>query len=144
MSDFDKYLKGEPLNDRLAALMEGEDPDEDQAVTEESSVRVAVIGEIGDDERDHLRRLLVEPGWPVLLKLLDTDLARREDAAKHNSLANPLDSGLNAQWIEVAYSKKARDKIVALAEFEVEKLRERERKKKWQGAGTTKTQTEIS
>lgn len=137
MSDLEKYLRGEPLSPELAALQAGEDPLPEPEASDENDL-------IADDDREHLRRLLVEPGWPVLLKLLDSDIERREDAAKRASLTDPIgigEGGLKAMWADVAYFKKARNKLVGMAETEVAKLRE---KKKWQGTGTTKTETEKS
>jgi hypothetical protein len=134
MSDLDKYLKGAPLTEELAALKDGEDPLPEPEVSDDD-------GLITDDDREHLKRLLVDPGWPVLLKLLDSDIERREDAAKRSSLRNPLgisEGGLQTMWADVAYFKKARDLMVGMAEAEVERLKE---KKKWQGTGTRKTGT---
>lgn len=123
--NLEKFLRGEPLNEDMAALMAG---DEEDLPGEESTAETAGIT---DDDREHLRRLLVEPGWRVLLKLLDSELQRSEDAAKRSSLHDPLglgEGGLIATWADVAYAKKARDKIVALAESEVAKLKKRQRK----------------
>lgn len=123
----EKYLKGEPLNDDMKALMEGR---EDEPADDDlgSLIRLKT-DEINDDDREHLRRLQVDPGWPVLLKLLDSDIERQEDAAKRRSLDDPLGSSLNAVWADVAYQKKGRDKIVALIQSEVEKLKKRKKKK---------------
>lgn len=121
MSDLEKYLKGEPLNEQMAALMENPDQLEPPAVTE-----VPAPGPIDDDDREHLRRLLVEPGWRVLLKLLDSELDKRKDAAIKHSLGGPLhmdQAELSKMWAQVAYMKSSRDEIVSLAEREVEKLK---------------------
>jgi len=122
--DFEKYLKGEPLNPQLAALMAGEDEEEPAANSAPIARESTPLTEpLTDDDREHLRRLLLEPGWRVLMQLLDTDIGRKEDAAKRQSLSDPLSASLNAVWADVAYAKKAKSHIVALAEAEVEKLR---------------------
>ena len=121
MSDLEKYLKGEPLNEHMAALME------EPAEAEEVLSVLSKNDPITDDDREHLRRLLVEPGWQVLMQLLDSDLARQEDVAKRQSLRDPLglnsETPLNALWAQVAYQRKAREMIVSLAEAEIAKLK---------------------
>ncbi len=126
MSDLEKYLKGEPLNEHMAALME------EPAEAEEVLSVLSKNDPITDDDREHLRRLLVEPGWQVLMQLLDSDLARQEDVAKRQSLRDPLglnsETPLNALWAQVAYQRKAREMIVSLAEAEIAKLKVKAKK----------------
>ena len=130
MSDLEKYLKGEPLNEHMAALME--EPAEAEEVLSSQFSVLSKNDPITDDDREHLRRLLVEPGWQVLMQLLDSDLARQEDVAKRQSLRDPLglnsETPLNALWAQVAYQRKAREMIVSLAEAEIAKLKVKAKK----------------
>jgi len=84
---------------------------------------------------------MLEPGWQVLLQLLDNDIARLEDAAKRIS-RDPLrlePGTLTATWAEVSYQRKARERIVSLAEEQVAKLKRK--KKACHDAGAIPTQT---
>jgi hypothetical protein len=71
-----------------------------------------------------LRRLTLEPGWAVLLKLLDTDMQKSEDAMKVVSLDRPLanPSELASGWADVAKMKEIRTRMVQLIDAEVQKL----------------------
>lgn len=117
--DLEAYLKGMPQTAELARLARG---DEDEA---EAPANVAqmpgprLVRPIDDDDREHLRRLLLEPGWPILLKLLDRRLQLQEDAAKAATKADPF-AGANAGiWAAVAALERVRHEIVALAMSEV-------------------------
>lgn len=110
--DFEKYLKGVPLNDHLAALME-------EPFLPEEAAEVVLAGEMTEDDREHLRLLLLEPGWRVLLKLLDNHIQTREDAARRTSLSDPLSDNLKEVWADVAYARRAREQIENLAKTEI-------------------------
>lgn len=112
----EKFLKREPLNDDMARLMAGEEVEPEPAETAPKSL-------LTEDNREHLRRLLLEPGWRVLLELLDSEISEREDAAKRMSIMSPFEVSLNMLWAEVAYAKKARTRIVQLAETEIQKIK---------------------
>lgn len=120
MSDLEKFLKGVPLNDHLAALKEEPFLSE---IDPEVVPEVLYSGTMTEDDREHLRRLLTEPGWEVLLKLLDKDIRSREDAARRTSLSNPLSDTLKEVWADVAYAQRARERIVALVETEIRKMK---------------------
>lgn len=115
MSDLEKYLKGVPLNPALEALMK--EPDQPLEIAEQQ----AFSDEMTEDNREHLRRLFTEPGWQVLLQLLDRDIETREDAARRTSIENPMSETLQQVWADVAYSKQARERMVRLAENEIRK-----------------------
>lgn len=119
MSDLDKFLKGEPLNERIADLRKGI---EDDDLPDIQLLDATDPGGLTDDDREHLRLLLAEPGWRVLLKLLDTDIQKLEDAARRRSLSNPLSDDLKQVWADAAYAQKARERIVILAANEVQIL----------------------
>jgi hypothetical protein len=120
----EKFLKGEALSPYIVAIRDGLEDDSPEA----GEIVRQVVREFGgnyapsDDDREHLRRLLTEPGWHVLLKLLDNDIQSSEDAAKRESQRNPLGEGMKTAWVEAAYYKKARDKMLAMLEFELAKL----------------------
>jgi hypothetical protein len=118
----EQYLKGEPLTPELEALQRGED--EAFSVPETSGQKLQ--GAITDDDREHLRRLKFEPGWPVLLKLVDSEIAKQDDFAKAMSMEDPLGNRdkVAEQWAYVAMLRRARTMMVALLEEEVRRLAE--------------------
>lgn len=143
MSGLEEFLQGKPLNERLKRLMQGEDEDTEVAAEETTSQRnVSYADEtpLTDNDRRHLERLTTSAGWQVLLKLLDTELRHREDAARRDSLRSPLTrkDEIVAGWAELVADQKARYKIVALVETAVEALKAKKRKC---DSGTTKTPT---
>ena len=115
------FLAGKPLNPRMAALMKGEEEDDDQrpATDDQRPSSYADGTPVTDQEREHLRRMLGTAGWQVLLKLLDTTLQNQEDAARRLSLQRATPEGeITAAWKTVAANREARNVIVALAEAE--------------------------
>jgi len=127
MARLEDFLAGKPVNGRMAALMRGEDEAEETAAEAAAAPRNYADGTpITKQDREHLRRLVASAGWGVLLKLLDTELQRGEDAARRISLAagTPKEE-IVAAWAEVASAKRARNGLLALAEAEVAKLKEK-------------------
>jgi hypothetical protein len=122
--NLEDYLKGRPMTPELAKLAAG-DEDEVEAPANVVQMRVGLqVVRPGnfqpdDDDREHLRRLLLEPGWPILLKLLDRRLQLQEDAAKAATKTNPFAPENAAQWAAVAALERVRHEMVALAESEV-------------------------
>jgi hypothetical protein len=123
MSQFEDYLQGKPLTPELARLAAGEEMDEP-----DESLRMPSKGEkkpIDDDDREHLRRLKLEPGWPVLQQLLDRHLRIQEDAAKEHAKAYPHKVRTNAaNWARVAALEETRRVMGNLMEAEIAKLME--------------------
>jgi hypothetical protein len=145
MSGLEEFLQGKPLNERIKRLMAGEEDDADEVAAEETTTAQRNISyadgvPLTDNDRRHLERLTTTHGWQVLLKLLDTELRHREDAAIRDSLCSPLTrkDEIVAGWAELVADQKARHKIVALIEAEVEVLKA---KKRQCDSGTTKTPT---
>jgi hypothetical protein len=125
--NLDDYLKGKPMTADLARLAAGEDEDEPEAPANVVQMRGPQMARPGnfqpdDDDREHLRRLLLEPGWPILLKLLDRRLQLQEDAAKAATKINPFAPENAAQWAAVAALERVRHEMVTLAESEVAML----------------------
>ena len=125
MATLEDFLANKPLTPRMQRLMRGEDDEEAEARSPEPEARSYADGTpITNSDREHLRRMLGTAGWGVLLKLLDTALASREDAARRISLAPATSKDdIVAAWGEVAAAKRAREALVGLAEAEVEKLK---------------------
>src|SRR5271156_6583419 len=130
MASLEDFLAGKPVNGRMAALMRGEDEAEETSA--EAAYLAAATRNYADgtpitkQDRDHLRRIVASAGWGGLLKLLDTELQRGEDAARRISLAagTPKEE-IVAAWAEVASAKRARNGLLALVEAEVAKLKEK-------------------
>lgn len=127
------YLQGNPLTERIARLMETGDDEEnfDSEIEESPQQSNPRKGHLDDNDREHIRRLLVDPGWQVLLQLLDSDIQRLEDAARKRSLENPFGLENGRMWAEAAGLRIARNRIVNRAQSETAKL---EAKKKKNGA----------
>jgi hypothetical protein len=119
----ERYLKGEPLTPDLEALQAGEDSM--FAFEEPNGARSKDA--ITDDDREHLRRMKFEPGWPVLLKLVDREIEKQDDFAQELSMDNPLGNRdkVAEQWAYVAMLRRARNVMVNLLEEEVRRLAER-------------------
>jgi hypothetical protein len=106
-SNLEKYLKGEPINEELAALKEGRLPETEPF-------------------RVNLKEMLMHPGWPVLHRLLEKATLRQQESATLLSQNNPL---ANAQpiaeaWAYVAIYKRAHEDLDLLVEMEIKALDE--------------------
>ena len=125
MSDLEKFLKGEPLNEQMAKLMKGEE----EAEPEQAAVKSGSRQELDNDDREHLRRLTLEPGWPIVLRLLDRNIERMKAAAEQASLDNPLgNSDAVAQsWAYVSMMKNARASLESMVKNEVRKLEDKQK-----------------
>jgi hypothetical protein len=122
------FLAGKPLSPRMAALMRGEpenDADAEARGPEPEARNYADGTPITNSDREHLRRMVGSAGWGVLLKLLDTELAGQEDAARRISLAPGMaDLEITAAWKQLAAQRQARNAVIALVEAEIEKLKD--------------------
>lgn len=129
MSQLEDFLQNKPLNERLARLRAGEDEDEPAPpVAGPVLVRPGRDGrEMDDDDREHLRRLRLEPGYPVLLRMLDRRLQFQEDAVKRASKDNPFAPAVPGMWAEVKALEAVRSSIDHMIETEVRILEENER-----------------
>jgi len=127
MSDHEKYLRGEPLNDELAALKEGrfDDPQPPE--------RKAIVYEFDDPERplthgerDKLRKWRGDPGWMVFQRLLERSIKNRLQSATLLSQTDPLSNRdrIATEWAYVGIWKMTRAQIEAMVEEEIAKLTE--------------------
>jgi hypothetical protein len=128
----ERYLKGEPLSEALAALKKGEEADDQDAggkiPGDPNAGRLFAMrnpDELDDDDREHLRRLKVEPGWPIAFRVLDQAIAKQEQMAKAISEADPLGNRdkVAEQWAYIAMLKRARNLMVGLIDEEISKLK---------------------
>src|SRR5208282_1195126 len=107
MARLEDFLAGKPVNERMAALMRGEDEQPAESGEPQAGSRNYADGTpITQQDREHLRLMVKSAGWGVLLKLLDTGLQQQEDAARRISLAagTPKEE-IVAAWAEVASAK---------------------------------------
>jgi hypothetical protein len=129
MNQLEDFLQGKPLNERMKRLMDGYDYDEEDAEAQSPTPEARTHADgtaITNDDREHLRRMLAMAGWQVLLKLLDTDIQDQEDTARRISKdALTPNEQIVSRWRDVAGAAKARNRMVALAEAEVGKLRKK-------------------
>jgi hypothetical protein len=114
LSNHEKYLAGEPLNDELAAIKAGQVPDFGiglagliAAKADEPSL-MNPDRELSRDERIALREVRFGPGWPVLQRLLEKSTIAHTKMAIALSQENPLGSGaeLNQMWLTVKLWKQ--------------------------------------
>lgn len=123
----EQYLKGEPLTDELARLQKGEEPsdlDTDSGGSPFAPPPFPVARAIDDDDREHLRRLMLEPGWNVMLRLLDNDMVHQENLAKALSTNDPLgnrEAVANA-WAYIAMLRRGRDRMIMLIDEQIQRL----------------------
>ena len=123
MNDLEKYLTGEPLTERLKALRDGHE-DEVEAPAEQPRGRDT--RELDDDDREHLRKWRLEPGWQIMQRLLDRWIQGQEDSVKQLSLDDPLgqrDAVANG-WAYVASMRRVQTGIIGLVEAEIHKAEE--------------------
>lgn len=133
MSDLERYLQGKPLNDDLAALMEGRDLEEffDQDQARPAAGRGAKRP-LTDDDREELRRWRLQPGWQILHRLLDAWIDRQETQIKELSLNDPLGNQAEVAkgWAYVAMQRRVLHAMEAIIQQEVDKLKAKPKAKR--------------
>lgn len=144
MAKLEDFLAGKPLNDDMAKLMRGEEGESEPEAAINKRQNYADGVPITNQDREHLRRLLVSPGWQVLLKLLDTELKHQEDTARRISLLSTTSKDeILAAWAGLGADQKARENIEMLAKSEIEQLKSSKAKKKC-APGKIKTAAETN
>lgn len=123
---FERYLKGEPINEQMAALARGEEEPESQPQATEQRRDTR---QLDDDDREHLHRLTLEPGWNVLLRVIDRDLQTQEDQTRALSMEDPLGNrdAVTNGWAYMAMMRRFRSRITSLVSVEVKLLESRGR-----------------
>lgn len=124
LNQFERYLQGLPLNEENAALMEGRDPAlelKSETFTFKDSKE-----ELTAEDRLWLRRLVFEPGFAILLRLLDSAVRRREESATLFSSQDPLNNGdkIAKEWAYVACFKTVLADIRRLLDTQVRETEE--------------------
>lgn len=128
-SELENYLAGLPLDDQVAALMEGRDPALDPALQRSESTTVgeakANEDELTDDDREWLRRLIHEPGFNILLRLLNSAIAKREKGVTVLSSQDPLSNKerIVAEWAYVACFKTVMRDIQLMVQEQIIKIK---------------------
>lgn len=127
--DFEKFLNREPLTEELAALQRGEEVEVPYAAPQFS---IPDMRALDDDDREHLRRLQLESGWSVLLRLINRDIAAHKNEAEKISEDDPLGKKdqVAQAWAYVGMMKRGRDRMLAIVQAEIETLRASEAAKK--------------
>jgi hypothetical protein len=113
LTDLEKYNRGLPLSDENAALMEGREP---AAEFPEGEATAKSSDELSEDDRDWLRRLTHEPGFPILIRVLNQAIQNREYGAKLVSSVDPLANKeeIIKQWTYIACMKSVMTDIQVL------------------------------
>lgn len=116
--NLDDYLSNKPLSLEIAMLQTGvEDPMIDIGLTSRPADEVG----FNDDTREWLRRLTKEPGWPILVQLIDSYVQQAEESAKILSQDNPLKNRNEVanQWAYVTCLKLVRMNLLGRIEAEI-------------------------
>ena len=113
----EKYLKNEPLTEEIAALREGAEPAASMEPAPQSS-------ELTEDEREHLRRMTLEPGWAVLQRMMKMQVARLEKSMMQQCADDPLGNRdkIAEGWAYVAAVRKASGDILGQVSAEIRML----------------------
>jgi hypothetical protein len=122
VDQLEAYIKGEPLNDAMAALKRGEEPESDPAPGQME--KPDDLRELNDDEREHLRRLQLEPGWAILFRLMDDKIRVQEARTIDISANDPLGNRdqIAQGWAYLAMMKKVRQDLKMTIGNEIYKL----------------------
>ena len=122
------YLSGRPLNERLAKLASGEREEQTAEAEGAGSIHLVAAGGLDDNEREHLRQLTFEPGWLILLNLLDKVIQEKENQTRRNSKVNPLENAtaLAGEWARLGNWEEFRRLIVSTVDAEIQKLKGKE------------------
>lgn len=128
--NFDKYLRGEPVNEELAALKAGKlvefEPFQIGGAGQQNQSTEPRKGEITRADRVALKELVAQPGWSVLHRLMENATLIHQESATLLSQKDPL---ANAQeiaqaWAYVNLHRQVSAELEALVVFEIRKLEE--------------------
>jgi hypothetical protein len=86
----ENFLAGRPLSKENAALMEGREPIQEFEEVYQDGQPAASGGTLTQEEREWIRRLVREPGFPTFIRLLNSTIQKREDRVRLLSTTDPL------------------------------------------------------
>lgn len=112
-SAFENYLTGKPLSSEIAALMEGREPtaeieSSETAETSSYAGRREQGREPTPEEITWVHKLRGEPGYSILLRLLNLRVQKREESASLLSQQDPLGQkdDIAKNWAYIACFKQ--------------------------------------
>lgn len=122
-TQLEKFLAGTPLNEDLETLAAGNELEPEQ-------VQVPRAGALTDDDREHLRRLKYEPGFPILLSLLDEEIAAQRKMLESASMEDPLGNRdkIAEGWAYIAMQKRVRITLVSRMDAEIQAFEDSQKK----------------
>jgi hypothetical protein len=123
ISNFLKYLDGEPLTEELAKLRAGDLEEEEipgAEYTAPPTIR-AMDRELLRKERQELREILRGPGWPVVLRVQEKLRQMHRNCAMSISQDDPLKNRdkIAEQWAYVLMFNRAMHEFNVLLEAQV-------------------------
>lgn len=127
-TNHEKFLRGEPLTEELAALRAGKLPLLDPLFpTPQGGAQGGTPAEdaakpLAKNERNSLREMRLSAGWPVFQKLLERAIMRHTEAAVNVSQVDPLRNGqaIAETWAYLNMLKRVHRDINLLVEMETQ------------------------
>lgn len=123
--NFDKYMRGEPLNEELRALRDGIAPLlPDRGAGQEAELPIAADKPLDKAERAALKELRQGPGWGGLQRIFRKAIRTHEESAILLSQEDPLGraSEISRGWAYVKIFKRVHLEVNLLMEAEIEEL----------------------
>lgn len=125
-SMFERYSRGVPLNEELAALRDGAGQQPTQAAPGRTRLDLVedVERELERSERLALKEMVMSPGWTVLRRLLEKSFHRQKKGAISVSQDDPLG---NAQkiaevWAYVKALDRVKHEIPVMVQAEIDEM----------------------
>lgn len=126
-SDFEKYMRGEPLNDEIRAVASGNAEKVERTEWQAPTPTPKPERDLTMTERANLRALRAHPGWPVLMRLAEKVYLHRQRSVIAMSQVDPLENAasIGRQWGYLGQYKSAvNDLLMVAVTAEVERARE--------------------
>lgn len=134
----EKYLAGEPLNDELRALRDGQ---ADEPAAQEETLQRAPVEEpdraLTTGERLNLREMRVMSGWPILARLLEKTCRIHEKQAILLAQSDPLNKrdAIAEAFAYAMMYRRAKDDLELLVDGELAELVAEQHKEKQNATG---------
>jgi hypothetical protein len=113
----ENYLAGRPLSEELAALID--DQDEQRASHSPDPFPLTTTdGPLTAEDKQCIRRLVYEPGFQLLIKVINTTIQNHEDSVRLLSTTDPLKNKerIVNEWAYVACFKRVLAEIRSIVE----------------------------